>query len=893
MTPRAIALAAGLLVLALAASEAVDRYAPHTYIERDGRFYVNASVTLVEEGSFVQDRFCASWYEDDLGWNDDIDAGWSNVAAGREGHRVPKHPWLLPVLSAPLFFAFGLDGLLVFNLLTLAFAAGGAALFAHGSLPRTGGRTDEGLRATAALTAALLFVGGTGVFRYAYNYHADTTLLGLWLAGLGALAHGRGTLAGVLLALTVGLKPTALMWFPSLLLLGLGAAVGVRGWSRLRTLRPPLVSGAVTLAIVSAGNAWIFGRPWFTGYTRTLIRVDGTLEVTANLELFSRELLTGLASNWAWLSLYFPAMVFALPGLISLARRRPFVVAAGGVGLVITELIFALYVYEGDRFHWPALALFVPALAESVRLLGASMKRRPRPLAGALAVLGFALALGVSSYSLDAQLGRGPTFRAAALLASGSLDARQAQGSVPGLRSDASTELSESRAGWWPRAPLVPSALLGPAVALGPAAALLAFLACVGLFGASLPRLLGGPLAADAATIAPPVAAAALLFAWPLARGPVLELVPPLLAVAALMSAGDRLSAGDRWAAPLAFLGAAALEAPLVVLALLPRALAAEPPLRRRALATLAIAGLAAAMAAWAFLGRPFATANDMALVDLGDAEALRVSLPWVRPPPFALALGAAGVPGLVDALRATTTRPRATMALLFLAGGVAFEAPLLVAAAGAAGVGGTARLLAGGLTTHASRERPGRWTPAGVALALLLGLVAVGGGRRALAATTPWHLASVEGVRRAEVTLGGQRCDFLAWEHLNWECTGRERGVTEQTGLQRDAPHRYGGERLTLFHLATVGARSRDVAWRNVALPARLALHVAPADHGLLGGVLELHVDGEKRGELALDTAAARTWEIDLDRPRHGATLALRLRGRGAAVGVDAELPR
>ncbi|MCZ7677574.1 MAG: hypothetical protein M5U28_01870 [Sandaracinaceae bacterium] len=120
MKPRAesaLAIAVGLAALILTVGEVAARYVPHTWIQRDGRFYVNVNTTLVEGASVDQGEFCASWYEGNLGWNRNLDEGWSNVSLGRDGEHLPKHPILLPLLSTPLFWAFGLHGTLVFNVL--------------------------------------------------------------------------------------------------------------------------------------------------------------------------------------------------------------------------------------------------------------------------------------------------------------------------------------------------------------------------------------------------------------------------------------------------------------------------------------------------------------------------------------------------------------------------------------------------------------------------------------------------------------------------------------------------------------------------------------------------------------------------------------------------------
>ncbi|MEM1416879.1 MAG: hypothetical protein AAGH15_18420, partial [Myxococcota bacterium] len=457
MEARFLAIAGGLVALALAVGEAAPQHAPHDFIERDGRFYVNMNVTLLEDFSLVQEEFCWSWYHLDLGWNDEIDAGWSNVAMGRRGELVPKHPWVFPALSTPFFFAFGLGGLLVFNLLALALAAGGGALFARGALEGARGPTNA-----AALTASLAFVVGAGVLRYAYNYSVDVALLALWLAGLGAIAQKRGALAGALFAITVCLKPTALMWMPSVLILALAAR------DKRMVLRA-LLAGTAVLVLYAAANAWIFGRPWYTGYTRTVIRSGGELVVTDNVNLFGRELLTGLKSNWRWTRTYFAVLLLGAPGLLSLLRRRPWTFLATLVAIVTTEVVFALYVYEGDRFHWPGLSFLIPALAESVRLLGVVLERRgtPRPVlvAAALGAALFGYALFYGPFAVGGAVGDGALARGATLLAAGELDARAQLPEVQllGEMGWADSTLSLSRYGHWsPRTPLVAAAALAP-----------------------------------------------------------------------------------------------------------------------------------------------------------------------------------------------------------------------------------------------------------------------------------------------------------------------------------------------------------------------------------------------------------------------------------------------
>ena len=67
--------------------------------------------------------------------------------------------------------------------------------------------------------------------------------------------------------------------------------------------------------------------------------------------------------------------------------KRPKAALAAILGVTFSLIVFSLYVYEGHRFHWPALALLVPALATTLELLS---KRKRESLA-----LGVAVMLGV------------------------------------------------------------------------------------------------------------------------------------------------------------------------------------------------------------------------------------------------------------------------------------------------------------------------------------------------------------------------------------------------------------------------------------------------------------------------------------------------------------------
>ena len=374
-----LAVGLGIAMLLLVVAEAASLYVPSTWIQRDGRFYTNVNVTLVEDGSVDQSAWARSWYERDLGWNRSLDAAWSNVALGADGERVPKHPILMPVLSTPLYWAFGLRGLLVFNL--LCFALAGAAAFAFVRRYASPG---------PALIAAGAFLLATGIRGHVYDYHVDVLLLALWLGGLAALHARRGFLAGVLVAGAVMLKPTTIVLAPA-------AAILARpGW---RAFGWAMLGGALALGGWALKNTIVFGQPWWAGYNRMLVVEDGET-VLAQVDAFSVPLDEGLRAVWSGpygLRSRMPLALVALAGLALLGRRRPFATLAALGTIAGSVVLFATYRWYGDRFLWPALALGLPGLALALDALG-RVVRVQRDVAHA--GLGGALVAGIQVVAL-------------------------------------------------------------------------------------------------------------------------------------------------------------------------------------------------------------------------------------------------------------------------------------------------------------------------------------------------------------------------------------------------------------------------------------------------------------------------------------------------------------
>jgi hypothetical protein len=154
-----------------------------------------------------------------------------------------------------------------------------------------------------------------------------------------------------------------------------------------------------------------------------------------------------------------------------------------------------------------------------------------------------------------------------------------------------------------------------------------------------------------------------------------------------------------------------------------------------------------------------------------------------------------------------------------------------------------------------------------------------------------PFRIASYHGVRTARVHLGNIPCDFLAWEHLNWECATFDRGVHGETGLSTSQPLHVSGDDAGLFLISTQGGRPRTVRWDDVPAGAALALRWAVPDELRGGGTLTVRIDGAELARFEVPHAPDGLREERLDTSAHDGrrvSLELELRGPGAAVVVD-----
>ncbi len=814
-----------VLTLLLTLLEVFARYVPNTWINRDGRFYTNTNVTLTESLSLEQDEFCASWYDGEQGWNRHLDAGWSNVAVGRNDRRLPKHPALMPIVSTPFFWAFGMHGTLLFNI--LAFALGATAVFLF---------TRRYASSSAAAIAALTFVFATSIRDYAYDYHVDVLLLCFFASGVAALHARRGWFAGFLIGGAVVLKPTTLMWLPSLVLI----ASTKERWPALWR---SLLSGTLVLCLLAISNWWLFGKPWWAGYNRVLVVVAGQPQVLDVGSAFNIPFDQGFEVLWKGplgVRSRLTVMLLALPGLLWMTRKHWRYVLATVLAVGLAVAVFARYQWYHDRFLWPAFALLTPGLAVGLDVLGrnlrAAVRRRPVLRPGIAAALGAMVLVGAwfaVGGDLEARLPQSPSSLGATAVSQGTFDLREAFGEdamTPLMGGQSSMVSLTQRGTWVARVSPIVSVLSAPFAWAGRPGFVL------------LHMLLAGLLAFGCARLAERVSPGPISLAAPLALlllpgvrerialgGPELFTATFVVGALALAAYGHWLSAGVVGALA-AWTALAPIPIALAVLALAPRGKQLTD-----AAAGIAVVALSAMGVATWLWGSPLATAHDAVLI-AGGVQGVAIAGPPLSQTWDLLTEGA-GLAWLglfaIGALGARRSKLVAFGAICVLAvlwPSVRATSPLPLFVLALLSLGWPEFVRRGGAWVE-------RWTELSVGRrvrivsALFFGLFVVGAVTRVEAAGSPVAFASYRGLREAKVFLGEAPCDFLNWQHMNWECTTRDHGTENMVGLQVTDGVLVGGEERTLMRIPNTGRQNRRVRWDGLRASERFRIRWAVPD--------------------------------------------------------------
>ena len=351
-------LTAFLATLIVFGAYSASIYQPLTFLVGDGPYYALTAVSLL--------------YDHDLDLSNQLRGGLEvhgpQIALGRHGEILPKHPLLLPCLALPFLALFGTSGFLLFNLLVLATLAATMTRLALLYAPP---------RAAAAGALVLLF----GTFACAYAYNLSPDLLATLLVTLGCtdLLRGRDSRAGGFLGAVVLAKVFLIVLLP-IAVAGALARRGARGGLRLAA------GAALPLLLFAAQNAILFGSPLVTSYDRNVRIESGRAIETSHRSQFDNPLLAGLRGELFDLRHGLlptaPALLLAIPGLVLLHRRRsPDALLLAGMGALLL-LLTATYrdwdkSHYGNRFLMPLLAFATPAVALTCEELLLRARRMP------------------------------------------------------------------------------------------------------------------------------------------------------------------------------------------------------------------------------------------------------------------------------------------------------------------------------------------------------------------------------------------------------------------------------------------------------------------------------------------------------------------------------------
>jgi len=325
-------------------------YTPHTFIFRDGSFYAQVNRSIAEGFTLRQEAVQpSSWYDGSLPWYRNIDDAWSNVSVGVNGEWYPKHSYLMPVFSTPLFILFGPPGLLLFNALALVLALfSGYLLAARYAGP------------TASAVAALMIGTSPLISFLAYSYSHDVFCAALLAGGCALLAGRRWALGGLLLGLSVYAKVTVI-------LIALPMGLALIGLNR-RALWLTALWASIPLAVYAMLNMLMYGHPLTTSYHRILTARDGIQHIVSYGTAFDTPLAQGYERFFSHShegELVESAIIpfYGYWGAVLLLRRTPGMALGLGVSFAAFILAYAQYRYGGARFFMPWLAVGVLPLA--------------------------------------------------------------------------------------------------------------------------------------------------------------------------------------------------------------------------------------------------------------------------------------------------------------------------------------------------------------------------------------------------------------------------------------------------------------------------------------------------------------------------------------------------
>jgi hypothetical protein len=291
-----------------------------------------------------------------------VDDAFSNIALGANGEWWPKHSYLMPIAALPFYWLFGIDGTLVFNLLTLlAMILLGYHLARRYAPPEWAG-------------LATLAVAFTGPFwAYSYNFSNDGFYTVLILAALLSTLNNKGARGGALYGLAIWAKITNVLLLPVFL------AALWQSESTPAQRRRFVIALLIPLGLYGLANWYMFGAPWISSYQRVLVIKGGELGIASHVSLFSRPYFTGLQdllfSRHNGLVTAYPILCVSSLGLIPLFRRHRLQGAALLFVFLAYPLFYAPFEHYQERFLFPCFVLAAIPLGQVFQSLSNAAER--------------------------------------------------------------------------------------------------------------------------------------------------------------------------------------------------------------------------------------------------------------------------------------------------------------------------------------------------------------------------------------------------------------------------------------------------------------------------------------------------------------------------------------
>jgi len=280
----------------------------------------------------------------------------SPYAESVRGTLLPKNSWLMGALLVPGFALFDVTGAIGTGLIIGAVLAGIVtyrAALVFGGPPATA-------------TALLSFLGLPAGRECVRAISLDATLAAVFFGAILLVERRRPAVAGALAGIALFLRPTALLLLIPVPILAFLFS-GRRGLVRCIVAAVP---GATAFAAV---NWIVWGAPWLTAYSRTLVFGSGGAHVESHVGVFRGAILEGLqrvllGSEGVLLGV--PVVLLAILGFAFVPSTRAPSFVLPLVSAVVVLFSFVTYTYQ-PRFAFVLLAASVaPATGVLAALLG-------------------------------------------------------------------------------------------------------------------------------------------------------------------------------------------------------------------------------------------------------------------------------------------------------------------------------------------------------------------------------------------------------------------------------------------------------------------------------------------------------------------------------------------